>query len=143
MMTTRTLLLLGLVSGALACAKSRGFDREKRDIDLSRAALVTEDDIRKALELRPQLPKSFRLGIRFNQPRTDRYSPGWTWQPEDKDALLRAGENLKRKEIVSEVAYVSAAIAGGDEVKASRYAAAQHGVDAVLIVSGVAATDRY
>ena len=44
-MTTRTLLLLGLVAGALACAKSRGFDRGKLDSDLSQAALVTDEDI--------------------------------------------------------------------------------------------------
>ena len=138
-MTIRLLILLGLVC-VTACAKSRGFDRGKLDTDLSQVALVTDEDIRKALELRPQLPKPFRLGVFFREKNPAR---DWSWQPEDKDALLHAGENLKRRDLVSEVAYVSTNIASGDELKAIRYAAAQHGVDAVLIVSGVAATDRY
>jgi hypothetical protein len=142
MTATRALILLTLVAGASACARARGFDRGKLSTDLSQAALVTDEDIRKALELHPQLPKRFRLGVLFRQP-GPHWSSGWTWQPEDKDAILQAGEKLKESDVVSQVTYVSTAIAGSDELKAIRYAAAQHGMDAVLIVSGVAAADRY
>ena len=142
-MTRHTLFLLGVAALAASCARPRGFDRGQLASDLSQVALVTDEDIRKALELHPQLPKPFRLGVLFKQARTERYARGWSWQPEDKEALLQAGENLKRAGVVSDVAWVSAAIAGSDELKAIRLAEAQHGADAVLIVGGVAETDRY
>jgi hypothetical protein len=136
-------MLSCVVLAALGCSSPRGFDRGKLDSSLSQAVLVTDEDIRKALELRPQLPKPFRLAVLFKQPKAAQYASGWNWQGEDKDVLLHVGDDLKNRGIVSEAIYVSTAIGGGDELKAARYAAAQYGADAVLIVSGVADTDRY
>ena len=65
------------------------------------------------------------------------------WSPDDKERLLAAGRALEKKGIVSEAVFVSEGIATGDDLKAIRLAAARHGVDAILVVSGIADVDRY
>jgi len=142
----KRLVVVAFAVAMAGCATSRGFDRGKLAKDLSQQTLVTDEDIRKAIELKPQLGMPFRLGLCFKNPERPRdywRRPDWSWQQEDKDSILGLGEELKEKGIVSEVVYISSSVVAGKDTKAVRYAAAQHGVDAVLVVSGTVDIDRY
>jgi len=109
---------------------------------------VTEEDIQKVLDLRPQLPNPFRLGIFFKD--SSGYSGPYShsldashWQPSDKQKILQIGESLKSSGVVSDTTFISGETSRGQDLKSVRLAGARHGVDAVLVVSGVADVDRY
>ena len=134
---------LGCLIGVAGCTASRGFDRGKLSDSLSPESVVTEDEIQRVLELKPQLPRPFKLGVYFKQPATHYWGSGWQWSPEDKELFLELGKTLAARGIVSETVLVSSATAADEELKSIRLAAARHGVDAVLVISGVSDIDRY
>lgn len=135
-----------IVSG---CSSARGFDRGALSKALAPAAPATEEDIQRVLDLRPQLPRPFKLGIFFRlgtDTATDRYPyrrEVWSWQPSDKQKILDIGQSLQGDGRVTETVFISAETSAGQDLKSIRLAAARHGVDAVLVVSGVADVDRY
>lgn len=133
-----------LVLMLTACSSSRGFDRGTLRGQIFEQKQVTEEDIKRVLELRPQLPSPFRLAIYFTSPSANwRYGSTWSWLDEDKDALLALGTELKNKGVISDVFVISDYIVEGSDNKAIRLAAARAGADAVLIVNGVGDIDRY
>lgn len=133
-----------LVFMLTACASSRGFDRGTLRERISDQKQVTEEDIKKVLELKPQLPSPFRLAIYFRPPATAwRYGYAWSWLGEDKDTLLAIGSELKGKGTIADIFVISDYIVEGSDTKAIRLAAARAGADAVLIVNGVGDVDRY
>jgi len=142
----RNVLAVLLVLMLTACASSRGFDRGSMKGHISDQIQVTEEDIKKVLELKPQLPSPFRLAIYFVSPSRSiewRYGRTWSWLGEDKDILLGIGPELKKKGVISEVMVLSDYIAEGSDEKAIRLAAARAGADAVIIVNGTCDIDRY
>jgi hypothetical protein len=137
-------LLLLLAVTITACASSRGFDRSDLKSQMAGQKVVTEEDIRKALELKPQLPIPFRLGIYFAPPKSGfPRATSWKWMGEDKDKLLEIGPELKNKKVISDVFVIPDSIVEGEDIKAIRLGAAQAGADAVLIVNGISDVDRY
>ncbi|MBI4712570.1 MAG: hypothetical protein HY762_04625 [Planctomycetes bacterium] len=141
-------LFIGIVIISLiGCASPKGFHRDKLRENLSQQTSVTDEDIKKVLDLKPQLPKPFKLGIYFKEPqRPEHYYwnyTDWHWNEMDRDLMVKIGERKKEKGIVSENIYISASVANSKDVKSIRYGAAQHGVDAVLVINGTAETDRY
>lgn len=130
------LLLLMLT----ACASSRGFDRGGMRSQISGQNQVTEEEIGKVLDLKPQLALPFRLAIYFAPPSS---GGRWNWVGEDKDLLLGIGAELKKKGVVSEVMVINDALVEGVDNKAIRMAAARAGADAVLVVNGASDIDRY
>jgi len=140
---------VALLATVSACTSSRGFDRGALSSALAPEEVVTEKDIQRVLYLRAQLPRPFKLGIFFKQGtriQSDRYVhhwAGWEWQPSDKQKVLDVGPSLKRDGLVSEIVFISSETIGGQDLKSIRLAAARHGVDAVMVVTGVADVDRY
>ena len=140
----RNILVVLVALAVTACASSRGFDRGNLRSHITDQKLVTEEDIKKALELKPQLPGPFKLAIYFAPPQSGvRYRSSWGWLGEDKDKLLKIGPELKSKNIVYDVFVIGDAILEGTDKKAIRLAAARAGADAVLIINGVSDLDRY
>lgn len=140
----RNLFAVLLILMLTACASSRGFDRGSLRGQISEQKQVTEEDIKKVLDLKPQLPSPFKLAIYFTAPSTGwRYGHSWSWLGEDKDKLLAVGAELKSKGIVSDMFAISDYIVEGSDNKAIRLAAARAGADAVIIVNGVCDIDRY
>jgi hypothetical protein len=145
------LIRFGCLILVAGCATPRGFNRGKLSEALSPQSIVTEEEIQRVLELKPQLPKPFKLGVYFKQPATNDWMGSWQWLPEDKELFLDLGKTLAAQGIVSETVFVSSATnsrsmvpgAPDEELKSIRLAAARHGVDAVLLVSGVSDIDRY
>ncbi len=140
------LIVLIVVSG---CASSRGFDRGALSKALAPTAPVTEEEIQHVLDLRPQLPRPFKLGIFFKSAPDESsgrypYRPhAWSWQPSDKQKVLDVGQSLQHDGRVSESVFISPETSAGQDLKSIRLAAARHGVDAVLVVSGIADVDWY
>lgn len=140
----RSLFAVLLILLLTACASSRGFDRGTLREQLSAPQQVTEDEIKKVLELKPQLPAPFRLAVYFTPP-----APGWqagqnwNWSGEDKEQLLAIGTELKGKGVISEIVPLGGYLVEGSDNRAIRLAAARAGADAVLVVNGTSAVDRY
>jgi hypothetical protein len=137
-------IVLLLAFTMTACASSRGFDRGNLRNQIADQKVVTEDDIKKALELKPQLPAPFKLAVFFAQPKSGwSHGSSWNWRGEDKDALIQMKSDLIKKNIISDMFVLSDSILEGTDNKAIRLAAARGGADAVLIVNGVSSVDRY
>jgi hypothetical protein len=143
MSTLRSIAGLALVVALFSCASPRGFDRGELQNIVSPDALVTEEEIQRVIDLKPQLPRPFKLGVYFAHPISRHWGSSWNWLPSDKDAILDVGESLERSGLVSETIFISPATAQDEKLKSVRLAAARHGVDAVLVISGVSDLDRY
>lgn len=140
----RSLFAVLLILLLTACASSRGFDRGTLREQLSGQQQVTEDEIKKVLELKPQLPAPFRLAVYFTPPAADwRYGQSWYWTGEDKETLLEFGTALKNKGVISDLVPLGGYLVEGGDNKAIRLAAARAGADAVLVVNGSSDVDRY
>ncbi|MSM41563.1 MAG: hypothetical protein GJT30_18260 [Geobacter sp.] len=140
----RNVVAVLLVLMLTACASSRGFDRGNLRGQIPDQQRVTEEDIQRVLELKPQLPSPFTLAIYFVSPSTGScYGNNWNWLSEDKDTLQSLEAELKGKGILSEVFVISSQIVEESDNQSIRLAAARAGADAVLIVNGVSDIDRY
>lgn len=140
----RTLGVLILAILASGCTAARGFDRGALSRSLAPATPATEEEIQRVFDLKPQLPHPFKLGVFFRAESGDPYPRViWQWQPDDKQRLLEVGQALERRGVITEAVFISPETSSGQDLKAIRLAAARHGVDAVLVVSGVADVDRY
>ncbi len=133
-----------LVITVTACSSSRGFDRGSLKNQITDQIVVTEEDIKKVLDLKPQIPIPFKLAIYFSNPIPERYSENaWQWLGEDKDKILEITKDLIDKNIVSNIFVINDSIVGGTDNKGIRLAAARAGADAVVIINGISDLDRY
>ncbi len=136
-----------IVSAALVIGgcSSKGFNRGelKQQVGISKP-VTTDADIAKALKKKPNLPKPFKIAIYFSEP--EHYGttmPKWLWTQEDKDLIFSATKSLQVQKIVSKVFPLVGSAVGSEDLKGLRLAAARHGADALLIISGISDIDRY
>ena len=144
--TTVTMLISALVSIAClaGCASSRGFNRGSLRESIDQKMIVDNAEIAKALALKAQLPKPFKIAVQFNEPTNERFnSTTWRWSEEEKAQLLKLVEPLKASGEVSDIFVMSGDTTTDSSLKGLRLAAARHGADALLIVSGAKAIDTY
>lgn len=140
----KIIFIILIVLAFTACAASRGFDRGSLRSQIADQKVITEDDIKNVLALKPQLPAPFKLAIYFTPPKSvGRHWSPWNWSGEDKDALLAIGPELKKRNILADVFVIPETILEGRGNKAIRLAAARAGADAVLIINGISEVDRY
>jgi hypothetical protein len=135
-------VLAALCAVALAaCAGSAGFQQASlREQLTAKPPEVNDEDVARALALKPQLPKPFRLGIFFRKARSEDREPGWRWSAQHKRDLLESVADLRTRGEISDAFIIDEAVASDDELPAIRVAAARHGADAVLVVSGIDAS---
>ena len=140
----RTLSALSaLLLSITACAASSGFQQHTaRDTAAQRRPAVNDGRVEQAFALRPQLPKPYRLGIFFREAESTEGTPVWRWEPEHRDAILALEKHLVGKGEVSDVFAIGHGALAGDNLSDIRFAAARHGADAVLIVSGIDEAER-
>lgn len=141
----KNFLIVMIICLLSACASSRGFDRGELRGQISESKVVTEEDIQNVLELKAQLPQPFGLAIFFSPPTNSGWHPNhsWNWTGDNKDLLLAIKKDLKDKGIVSDIFVINDSILEGSDLIAIRLAAARAGADAVLVVNGASAVDRY
>ena len=138
------IIVVILLLSFTACASSKGFDRGTLRSQITEQKVVTEEDIQKAFELKPQLPNPFKLAIYFAPPKSNRWNHGfWDWRGEDKDIIMALAGELKTTGAVSDVIFINYDIVEGGDFRAIRLAAARTGADAVLIIRGTSDIDRY
>jgi hypothetical protein len=119
-----------------------GFNQGYVRSDLSGQRLMVDKDIQTALSKQSQLSRPFRLGIYCLPPGNPggeyrRHSLDWDWNEGDKEKILGAVEKLKLQGIVSEAVFISDSLVPDKNTEAIRFVAAQHGLDAVLVVRGI------
>jgi hypothetical protein len=127
-----------------ACASSHGFHRDEIHATLVGAKPETDDaEIAKAFAQRPQLPKPFRIGVYFREPEAKEGTPLWRWTAQDKEKVLTGARKLQDAHEVSQVFELASSLTRSGDMRSLRLAAAKHGADALLIVSGTNETDSY
>lgn len=141
---TKNFSLLLLLSLSLAGCASRGFNRGELRNQVLGYSVVTDTDVQKALALKPQLPKPFRLAVYFKQPDDQlRRGHAWHWTGEDKKKFLSLADELKATGEVSAVFTLSDSLVTATDLASLRVTAAKHGADALMVVSGVTDVDNY
>lgn len=129
------------------CTSSKGFNRPRLRDELSvKNSEVTESEIQRALNRKPQLPLPFKIAIFFNEPRRIEWPHNesrWKWTDEDKDLISSVMSDDRLKNEISEIIIMNTSVIGSTDLKSLRLAAAQHGADALLIVKGTKDQDRY
>ena len=137
------LLVSLLLSG---CAASRGFDRNTMRATVhSGAGAVAEQNTPTTPIDKPALPMPFRLALYFVQrefPAAQTIQKA-EWMSADKDRLANGLTPLLNERIVTDTFILADSALLGSDVKKIRQAASRYGADAVLIVEGAAAVDRY
>ena len=136
------LILITFVS--FGCA-SKGFNRVelKKQIGV-KTPVVDDEEIAKILAKKPNLPKPFKLALYFNSPvHTGVEKPNWRWSESDLGLVHRVAEQLKSEGLISQVFPIVGSIVKDEDLRSIRIAAAKHGADAVMIVSGASSVDRY
>ncbi len=130
-----------LVAG---CASSQGFDRGRMEQSLTTDKIVVSDDeIKRILGLKPQISFPFRLGV-FLKGNDSDWSRNWSKLEGARNIESEGWVNeLKAAGIVSNVVFVSPLTVGKYDLKNIRLGAARHGVDAVLVVESTYDVDRY
>lgn len=137
-----SILILGLLAISLltncASSKSKGFNRGEVYNKMNEVT-VSDKNIEDTLKLKPQLPKNFKLGVFFTEPKTvTYYTPKIRWTADDKEAFINdLEEKLVKTKKVSKIVTINTSIAGNEKLDSIRLAAAQHGVDAVMIIRTV------
>jgi len=126
-------LILTLLYG---CATPSGFNR----VELNKQLSVTDEDIQKALDAKPQLYTPFKVAIYFRP--NERYW-AWNWEKDDKTKISQFANELKNNNIISDFVILNQFSIDGTNIKSIRLAAAQHSADTVLIISGASELDKY
>ncbi len=151
----RSLLVFLLILVHFGCA-ARGFDRGalRHEMRQDLPTEVTDSDIQKALELKPQMKFPFRLAVYLksegrglagaSSPQLRyRNHLRWRWEGEDKDSLLSIAEKLKAEGVITDMFILPPSRVSQHDLRGIRVAAAEHGADAVLVVDGNEDVDRY
>ncbi|BCA55126.1 conserved exported protein of unknown function [Nitrospira sp. KM1] len=145
-MILRRDILLMLTVLLTGCAASQGFDRQTmRELFHHDPDVVTERDIHNTLELKPQTSMPYRLGLYFvrkNVPMKQSVKKA-DWHSVDKETLLRKLLPLRDEGVLTDVVMLAETTLQGTGLRDIRLAGARYGADAVLVVDGAAAVDRY
>lgn len=139
-MKSFSLILAMLV---LSSCASRGFNREtmRHDLKKGESRQISDEEIKKVFDLKPQLPKPFKIGVYFMDNHLRSYD--LRWNSEDKDGILKLEHELQKSGEVSKMFIINDSLVQGHDLKSLRLAAAHHGADALLVVSATHDVDRY
>lgn len=146
---SKVIIIAIVVAGMCGCVAKRGFDRGAIGSNLRETApSISDQDIKEAYELKPQISFPFKLALYFN-------GSGWNskWTGEDKEYLLSIEKQLANENIVSKLILITPSDVENPgrecgygcniNLKSIRLAAARYGADAVLVINGISDTDRY
>lgn len=138
----KNLIFASLAVMIVSCS-SKGFNKEmlRSELHVGDNRQVTDEEIQKVFNLKPQLPKPFKIGVFFVPGNYQTWEMRWT--AEDKDSILQLEEELKKTGEVSKVFLINESVAPGRDLKSLRLAAAHHGADALLVISAAHDTNRY
>jgi rhombotail lipoprotein len=130
-----------LLMAALGCAGSQGLDHAalKQTLRQDVERLIAQGS--PAPNQTSRLVVPFTLGVYFTP--ANYLHRRFEWTDADKETLVAWGERLKREGVLSDILLLADSSVHGTTLNDIRLAAARYGADAVLIVDGAAAVDRY
>ncbi len=141
-----TLLALILLTTISACSGSRGLNRHiLQESFHDHPDVVTERDIAATLALQATLPRPYRLAIYFKQedfpslPALQRVD----WVSADADRVQRALAPIQEEGILQQSFLLANSTVQGSTFRDIRHAAARYNADAILIIDGASAVERY
>ena len=129
-----------------SCSSSRGLNRQALQQSFhEHPDIVTDQDVAKTLALQGQLPAPYRLAIFYKH----KDFPGSStlrkvdWVSADAERLQRALEPVKEEGILQQSFLLANSTVQGTTFRDIRLAAARYNADAILVIDGAAAVDRY
>lgn len=132
------LTLSSLVSVlAVGCGGAMGMDRgpvpvvESPPVAAPSAPVIDDARIAEELARRPQLPSRPRVAVYF-QPPSPSDAVRWRWSFEDRQAIVRAGQDAHELDLFA----LPPAAAPSSDGSSVRLAAARYGAEAVIFVRG-------
>ena len=139
------LVLVGVMSLS-ACSGSRGLNRQiLQESFHDHPEVVTDRDVAATMALQANLPTPYRLAIYFkhrdfpSRPALQRAN----WLGADADRLQRALASVQEEGILQQVFLLANSTVQGSTLRDIRLAAARYNADALLIIDGVSAVERY
>ncbi len=131
------------VAFLLSACSSKGFNKEvlRQELQSGETRQVTDEEIKKVFDLKPQLPKPFKVGVYF----VDNNHRNWDlrWNSEDKQTIMELEAELVKTGEVSKMFLINESVVNGKDLKSIRLAAAHHGADALLMISSTSAAEQY
>lgn len=139
--TTSFLLMVALSSG---CVGSQGFDRAAMT-EVLNIPTTSGGDLRAPLNQSSALSSPFRLGVFFaNHDFPNRQSLRKVeWLSADREQLLHGLAPLRDQKQLTDIFVLMDSTVHAGNIDQIRQAGARYGADAVLIVDGAGAIDRY
>jgi len=145
--TVMPLLLMCLVLlGLSACTGARGLNRQALQESFhENPDVVTNQDIATTMALQARLPTPYRLAIYFkhkdfpSRPALRKVD----WVSADAEHLHRALASIQEEGILRQSFLLANSTVQGTTFRDIRLAAARYNADAILVIDGAAAVDRY
>jgi hypothetical protein len=128
------------------CSSSRGLNRQALQQSFhEHPDIVTDQDVAKTLALQGQLPAPYRLAIFYRHKEVSGSSTlrRVDWVSADAERLQRALEPVKEEGILQQSFLLANSTVQGTTFRDIRLAAARYNADAILVIDGAAAVDRY
>ncbi|MDR4478507.1 MAG: hypothetical protein R3B37_01990 [Nitrospira sp.] len=142
----RILLALLLIVTISACTGSRGLNRQiLQESFHDHPDVVTDRDIADTLALQARLPTPYRLAVFFkhkdfpSRPALQRVD----WGSADADRVQRALAPVREEGILAQSFLLANSTVQGTTFGDIRLAAARYNADAILVIDGAAACERY
>ncbi len=139
------LALIILVSFS-ACSGSRGLNRQALQESFhDNPDVVTDQDIAATMALQGHLPAPYRLAIFFkhkdfpSRPALRKVD----WVSADADRVQQALESVKEEGILRQSFLLANSTVQGTTFRDIRLAAARYNADAILVIDGASAVERY
>jgi hypothetical protein len=148
MKTVALPVLLGLILlvSVSACTGSRGLNRHiLQESFHDRPDVVTDQDIKATMALQASLPTPYRLAVYFKQedfpsrPALQRVD----WASADADRVQRALAPVQEEGILQQSFLLANSTVQGSTFRDIRLAAARYNADAILVIDGASAVERY
>ena len=142
----RILLFLLLSIAISACTSARGLNRQLLQESFhDHPEVVTDRDVASAMALQAQLPSPYRLAVFFkhedfpSRPVLQRVD----WVSADADRVQRALAPVQEEGILQQSFLLANSTVQGTTFRDIRLAAARYNADALLVIDGASAVERY
>jgi len=139
------LVLIGLMSLS-ACTGARGLNRQLlQDSFHDHPEVVTDRDVAATMALQANLPTPYRLAIYFkhrdfpSRPALQRAN----WVSADADRIQQALKPAQEEGILQQAFLLANSTVQGNTLRDIRLAAARYNADAILVIDGASAVERY
>ncbi len=137
----KRLLACSLLLLCAGCASSRGLDRATVEDVLAQEDRRFVGDVSISQAPSPRIKIPFRLGVYFRP--SGYMHRRFEWTDEDRELLASWGEQLRQSGVLADFTFVTNSSIKGNGLREVSAAARRYGADALLVVDGAAAVDRY